>query len=142
MRKEKPMELPTPLAKLLLALVDVAERDQVCTLRSTSCASTDEDAWDITIHSSKGDDVVIRRLPGAPIESLQRLGFLERVHKGNLFLYPAAFEQAKYERKTRLGKWLARTLHRGRDAILAISFTLTILLTVLKIIEISKTLTP
>lgn len=135
------MELPTPLAKLLLALVDVAERDQVYTLRSTSCRRTDENAWDITIQSSKGDNVVIRRLPGAPIESLQRLGFLE-VHNGNLFLYPAAFEQAKYERKTRLGKWLARTLHRGRDAILAISFALTILLTVLKIIEISKALTP
>lgn len=138
------MELPSPLARLLLALVDVAERNEVYSLFCTSCQSVEESgAWDLMIRDdTRQDDVVVPRLRGSPIASLERLGFLERLNKNNVFLYPAAFEQAKYERKSPFGKWLARSLHRGRDVILAISFTLTILLTVLKIAEIIATLNP
>ena len=67
------MELPSPLARLLLALVDVAERNEVYSLFCTSCQSVEESgAWDLMIRDdTRQDDVVVPRLRGSPIASLE-----------------------------------------------------------------------
>jgi len=130
--------LPAPLVQLLIALVEAAEQDQVLTVNCVSASSPHEyGTWDYHIESSRGTKD-IEGVKGAALDSLTRLGFVERLGDRSItvFLHPSAFERARYERKGRFGKWVIRTVQHARDVILAVSFTLAVLLAVLQIIEI------
>ena len=131
-------QLPKPLARLLMALTEVAERNEVLTVHCVSCSSDEEyGAFDLMIDDiAKGEPAIVKRLRGDPIASLKMLGFVERLNQGNVFLCPPAFTRARYERKGQFGKWLARACDRGRDVVLIVVATLTVLLTILQIIEV------
>jgi len=133
-------ELPKPIAQLLVTMVEVAERNEVLTVSCVPGPSDEEKgAWNFTIKDpAKGESAVVKRLRGDPIESLEMLGFVQCLNQTNVFLYPAAFARAKYERKGRFGKWLTRAYNRGRDVVLVVVSTLTVLLTILRIIEIVR----
>ena len=133
-------QLPRPLAQLLIAMVEVAERNEVLAVFCTSWPSAEESgAFDFTIDDlAKGEPAVVKRLRGDPITGLAMLGFVERLNQSEVFLYPAAFTRAKYERKGQFGQWLTRAYNRGRDVVLVIVATLTVLLTILQIIEIVR----
>ena len=96
---------PTPLARLLLKLVEVAVQDEVVSLSYSEQPNEEEyGAFDLIIRChSKGGDVIVSRLRGNPIASLERLGFIERLSENKIFLHPAAFKRAEYERKNWLG---------------------------------------
>jgi hypothetical protein len=129
-------QLPKPLAQLLMAMVETAERDEVLTAFCSSCQSAEESgAFDLSV-GARAEPTVVKRLRGNPIASLQQLGFVERLSQNNVFLYPAAFAWAKYERKGQFGKWLTRAYNRGRDVVLVVVSTLTVLLTILRIVEL------
>lgn len=81
-------------------------------------------------------DVIVSDLLGHPVESLRLLGRVERPNEHSVFLYPAAFERAKYERRGPLGKLWTRILLRRRDAVLAVTTTATFILVILQIAEI------
>jgi hypothetical protein len=131
-------QLPRPLAQLLMALTEVAERNEVLTVSCISCPSDEESgAFDLAIDDmAKGEPTVVKRLRGDPIASLEMLGFVGWLNQSNVFLYPPAFTRARYERKGQFGKWLTRACDRGRDVVLIIVATLTVLLTILQIIEV------
>jgi len=131
-------QLPKPIAELLMAMVETAERDEVLTVFCFSCQSAEESgAFDLSIGAG-AEPLLVKRLRGNPIASLQQLGFLERLGQNNVFLYPAAFAWAKYERMGQFGKWARRVYHRGRDVVLIVVSTLTVLLTILRIVELLK----
>ena len=132
-------QLPKPIGQLLVAMVEVAERNEVLAVSCVSRPSGEEKgAWDFAVEAAKGEPAVVKRLRGNPIESLKMLGFVQCLNQTNVFLYPAAFTRARYERKGRLGKWLTRAYNRGRDVVLVVISTLTVLLTILRIIEIMQ----
>ena len=132
-------QLPKPIAQLLVAMVEVAERNEVLTVSCAKDPSDKKGAWDFRIKDpAKGESAVVKRLGGDPIGSLELLGVVQRLSQRDMFLYPAAFTRARYERKRRFGKWLTRTCNRGRDVALVVVSTLTVLLTILRIIEIVR----
>lgn len=130
-------QLPKPIAQLLMALVEVARRDEVLAVFCVASPSAEEyGASDFTIDSpAKGEHAIVKRLPGDPIRSLQMLGFVKCLNQSNVFLYPTAFTRARYERKGQFGKWLMRAYNRCHGVVLVIVTTLTVLLLILQIIE-------
>jgi hypothetical protein len=132
--------LPDPLAHLLLTLVEVAERNEILSVSFSLGQSTTEDreASDLMIQDPKKGDYLV--VPGVRwnllIGSLYMLGLAEQVGENSLFLYPGAFERARYERKNRLGKWWVRTMLRWRDALLVVTSIATLVLVILQIAEI------
>jgi hypothetical protein len=130
-------QLPKPIAQLLLAMVEVAERNEVLAVSCAKDPSDEKGAWDFRIKDpAKGESAVVKRLRDDPIEGLEMLGFVQHPSQRDMFLYPTAFTRARYERKGRFGKWLTRAYNRGRDVVLVVISTLTVLLTILQIIEI------
>jgi hypothetical protein len=130
--------LPNELSRLLIALTQQAKQNE--TLDVTIIQNPSEsilNAFDYRICSEgEREDVVLKSLIGRPIESLERLGFLDQINGGNVFLFPQAFNRAKYEQKTKLGKFSARIFQKGKDVILGISLALSMFLSVIKILEI------
>ncbi len=120
--------LPKSVAKILVALVDRAQRDETF---DVLCATHSPDGlyYYVLIGDGTDDSAQFEIPKGDPITSLEKLGYLETQENGHVFLLSSAYHRAKYERKNRFGKWIDRTIENGRDILLGISFTLSLLLT-------------
>ncbi len=128
--------LPESIAKTLISLVEIAERDNILTLPIIELPGTLPGTFAIYLASPTGDTPILSDLNGSPIASLHHLGLVEKFSGNSVFLYPTAFKRAKYEKKSRIGKWFYRSFHSSRDLILGISFTLSLFLTILRIADI------
>ena len=130
--------LPAPLAELLEALVSVATPNKVLSLHYSARQSTEErQAFDLVIaHPAKGDNVVVSRLKGRPIEELKMVGLVEPLSDSRVFIYPAGFERARYESENWSGKlWIRLQLQRQRTALVVVGFA-TFVLVILQIFQL------
>lgn len=99
-------QLPEPLIRLLFALVNVSERSQTLDIPClTNQSSKEVNAFDYVI--GRGDfSVTVSNLKGNPLDTLERLGLIERPNRHAVFLPPHTFELVKRERKRRLPRGL------------------------------------
>lgn len=95
-------QLPEPLIRLIFALVDVSERSQTLDIPClTNQSRKERNAFDYVI--GRGDmSVTVPNLKGNPLDSLERLGLIERPNQHTVFLPPNTFELVKRERERRL----------------------------------------
>lgn len=124
--------LPSQLSELLKVLVDVAERNQILVISYIPNQSTHRrESFDYVIRDYSNQDIIVEDLQGNPMESLQMLGLIERTSKNSVFLYPVAFERAKYERKGWFGKWWTKWvwLRLERAALIVVGFATFVLVT-------------
>jgi hypothetical protein len=107
----KSIDLDYPLSptatELLLVLVDTAKRYQIQTItcREVRTRRDFEDESDKYLLPQKD-----------PLGSLQKVGLVERLNKHSVRLRAVAFERAKYERRSWLGKWWLRMIRRTYGA--------------------------
>jgi hypothetical protein len=85
-----------------------------------------------------GEDEIEIPAGGREFSTLEHLGLVELNDETSFFITPLAGEWADYQHKNRVTKWLARLSGETKDIILAISFILTLLLTILQILQIFK----
>jgi hypothetical protein len=125
--------LPTPIAKLLITLVDVAERNQVLDMEYKWSDEIEPGTFDlfITCGAEKLPKITCK---GEPLESLAVLGLIKMEGK-LVVLYPAAFKRAKYERKSPVGKWIERTVSKWHDTIVVLSFVVSVAAVVISIVK-------
>jgi hypothetical protein len=74
-------------------------------------------------------------LPEDPVPGFEVLGLAKITDKHSIFLTPKIFKWADYESKNKLTKWWARNLSNTKDIVLAISFVLSLALTILQIYQ-------
>ena len=130
--------LPDRLVEVLSALVGVAKRGQVLTVNCEEQPSDEAyGAWDLFISDPSATETIpVRGLRESAIKILCRLQLVDRLSDSEVFLLPAAFQRARYERKNRLSKWFLRTFPSVRDIFVGISFTLSVLLTIVQIVDL------
>ena len=94
-------QLPEPLIRLLFALVEVSERSNMLDIPClTNQSRKERGAFDYVI--GRGDvSVIVPNLKGNPLDSLERLGLIERPNQHTVFLLPDTFDLVKRERERR-----------------------------------------
>jgi hypothetical protein len=127
--------LPDPIAKFLIKMVEIAERNQVLTVSYATQSGKQVSALDWIIKVG-ADKETLQDFKGDPMASLEALGLVKRLGKNSVFLYPTAFDRAGYERKGRFGKWWVRTTEEYRDILLTVTTALNIGLWVAQIAQI------
>lgn len=78
-------------------------------------------------------------LPEDPVPGFEVLGLVRITGEHNIFLTPKAFKWADYEKKNRFLKWWIRLPNVLKDIMLVIAFILSLVLTILQILEKFKT---
>ena len=124
--------LPIPIAKLLITLVDVAERNQVMNVPCLKTMSG-SNAYDLLILDGALEKNTVP-CKGDYLGTLETVG-LVKLDENNVFLYPAALRRARYERRNRFGKWIERTVNQWRDTIVVLSFAVSVAAIVVSIIK-------
>ncbi len=86
--------VPEPLIKLLLAMVEIAQRNNTRSVSYVAQQSQEEfGAVDVMIQDyTRKDAVVIQRLRGAPLGELEAMGHVRSLGKYTVFLEDAAFD--------------------------------------------------
>jgi len=74
-------------------------------------------------------------LPEDPIPGFEVLGLVKITDQHSIFLTPKVFKWVNYENKNRFAKWWERNMSNTKDIILAISFVLSLALTILQIYQ-------
>ncbi|MEN6571415.1 MAG: hypothetical protein ABFD24_06205 [Anaerolineaceae bacterium] len=77
---------------------------------------------------------------GNPFLSFQAIGLIQAIEGpgGNFVFMPLAFKWYEYHTKSDIGKWFIRFFDRSRDVLIAISFILSLALTILDIVRAIK----
>jgi hypothetical protein len=81
------------------------------------------------------ENEISKELPEDPVPGFEVLGLVKITDEHNIFLTPKLFAWADYQSKNRFMRWWARNLSNTKDIILAISFTLSLILTILQIYQ-------
>ncbi|CAN5885139.1 hypothetical protein BH24BAC1_BH24BAC1_40770 [soil metagenome] len=140
------IKLSPKLAEILLGLVELAEKEKTVTAHYNWVAGDDVIRYDLQV----GEKVII--YDDLKEEIIFPLSVLEFIHVrdwshmhgqggGNLVLAQQAFEWAKYQRKSRLGKVLYRSWQTGKQNIaILVTAIVTAITTALAIIQILQLL--
>lgn len=125
--------LPAPIVQVLLALTEVAERNQVLDVQWTEAPGEQYGTYNLIL--SSGKDRLRLTVHSQTMQSLERLGLIE-LDNNAVFLCPATFKRAKYERKNWIGQWIARAVHKWRDVLVILSFLFSTVATVISVISL------
>jgi len=100
--------MPADLHKLLMTLVELAEKNQVLTISyiQTPCVQV-YDCFNYEL-SAGSETRKINNMYGKPLLALNSLGYVILYDKTDLILTQNAFEWANYQRKSCFGKWVTR----------------------------------
>jgi len=129
--------LQTSIREALIGMVKLAEAKDISVVRCNIRPTVDEyGVNDLCIQDSTSGSVWVKGLHGEPLKSLMTLGLVADLGNQQWFLYPAAFARAKYERMNRFQKWVARTMHKGRDVVAGIALGLSVFATILIILQV------
>lgn len=128
--------IPEDVTEMLLGMVHLCQKNNVLTLRVTRHTTQEEiGPFDYTIEAGKST-LFFKGILGEPLQALQALELLKLLPNQELFLTATAYEWADYQRKGRLGRYLARNTDILRDIWLVIVSILTVGLTLLQILQI------
>ncbi len=117
--KDLPFEysLPASFVQLLLAMVEIAERNQQMSIFYTWRPRKEKpDTLDLTVWDSKErKDVALPYLNRNQMEdrirTLEMLGLVERLHQNGVVLLPAAFNLAKHYKRKEQGDFEEEIRH-------------------------------
>ncbi len=98
--------LPATAIELLLVLVETAKQYQIQTITCREVQTRDKLSRTVNDQQlSPSKD---------PLSTLQNSGLVKKIHKHRVYLYPDAFERARYERENWLGKQWIKANYWGR----------------------------
>jgi hypothetical protein len=129
--------MPKQQKKLLLDIIRMARKNNV--LSSHFSSSLDINGiYHIGAYFNNTDRVSIE-LPENPAPAFEMLGLVKYDEENNsVVLTPKAFKWAAYESKNWFTKFLARLPSRAKDLMIFIAFMLSLVLTILQILESIK----
>lgn len=137
--------MPKPVAQMLLMMVEIAEADEVLTIRCHPRSDPKKAGFHYYDLEGGKTNKQTQGVAGQPRLGLYYLGYIEFGNdETTIFLTEKAYQWAKYQRRSTLGKWFKRvgpkvsayTLSIGALLVSVISALFSGLLNVAKLTEI------